>query len=331
MSDTAAAPVPFASLAELVDAADLVVAGVVAEVVEAGTPVGALHAEADDGLDEAVRARFDVGRTLKGEAPGRIDVESLRGRAPGRPWTPLEAGRWLVAFLRGSGERRMPVDPRLAGLPTLPDVDAPATADPLSAVAAEFEQVVERADTVTQADVLVAAAAARAGLRRPVDLGVLGRPAFGDALRRGAWLTIALAAGQTEALTELGPLLGRSDPALAPLRPLVIPAISAQRDPAALPDLATLARSDDEAVAWAAASALRGISDGRASGELVALLDSPYMRVRYQAVMGLAERVPEVEDGGPAFPRYEEDEPRYLGLWRDWWKRTRPHAGDRGL
>jgi hypothetical protein len=315
------APLPAVDIGSVLGAAEVVVAGTVGPPVAIDVSVSRLHARADARYDEAVGSKLAILRTLKGDArAATIDVATLRGRVPGRPWAPLRDGQCLVLFLHSVAPPLWaPVMPEAPALRTLPRLRAPTAAEPLRALASELEQVVERADTGEQAGILVEAALARAGTGLPVDLAAIERPAFAEHLRRAAWLAIALAAGQTEALAPLIPLFATTNPTIEPVLALLVPAVSELRDPSGFANLLALTTSGCEDMAWAAAYALRHIDHPRAAAELVGLLESPSQRVRYQAVMGLAEREPNLIDGGPAVQRYGEDEARYVGPWREWW------------
>ncbi len=52
---------------------------------------------------------------------------------------------------------------------------------------------------------------------------------------------------------------------------------------------------------------------------LAQLLDDPDLRVRYNAVMGMAKRLGRSREWAPSFERFKEDPDSFAGRWRRWW------------
>jgi HEAT repeat protein len=94
-------------------------------------------------------------------------------------------------------------------------------------------------------------------------------------------------------------------------------ALEGVHNPQAIPSLARLLNPNFLQARRSAASALRSTGDNAALEHLAKALYDSDKRVRYQAVMGLAE-ITEQYSWGPAVMLYDKDEQRYLEHWRDW-------------
>jgi hypothetical protein len=303
-----------------VAASQLVIVGTVVQVSDTSGPVSLVSPDANPSLDRLREARVAVKRVLYGSPTGPlVSVLYLEGKQPNRPWLTLRPGDTDLLFLRLANSAWAPVAPTLSPLPASPDVLPPAAdATREAAVAHELEQVILSDDAKTTPDILANAALARAQLPGDADLGQLASPALQDPVRRAAWIAIALADGHVEALRELPPLATRSPAAVDALAPVLAPLVSQVDSASARPYLVALLHASP-AMAWAAATALRQLHDPRAIPDLVAALDNPEQAVRYQAVMGLAELVPDV-DAGPSWPRFQQNEAEYLQRWKRWWQ-----------
>jgi hypothetical protein len=97
------------------------------------------------------------------------------------------------------------------------------------------------------------------------------------------------------------------------------------KDPGAIPDLELLQGVPSVAIRRGVAGALRGTRSSKALSGLARGLDDTDSKVRYLAVVGLAEIT-----GDSAFrpteARFKSDEARFLGHWRQW-AQTRIKAG----
>jgi hypothetical protein len=89
------------------------------------------------------------------------------------------------------------------------------------------------------------------------------------------------------------------------------------RDEQAVPELSALLQSKDDATREAAAEALRRIGSRSAIDPLVRALGDQDKKVRYQAVVGLAE-INGDKDHHPNLIDYDRDESRYLEHWKAW-------------
>lgn len=299
--------------------AELIVVGTVARV---GLHAGAVSlvapgARAPD--DELFRAELDVVRVLAGKPPGpSLGVLFVRSRTPARAWLELEPHQTVLLFLRSVAGGHAPVNPTGTPIRTLVQLPAaPPAATRTQAVAHELEQIVLRANPAAQRALIVQACQAHAGMRAAVDLAVLGQPAL-DATTRLAWVALALAAGQVDALSELNRLVASPAwPADGGLQSVIVQSTSQLRDPAARSALAALIQGRSVELARAAAMALRQLRIRDAEPDLIRALDHADQAVRYQAVMGLAELEPSAGEA-PSFAVYQADEARYLQRWKRW-------------
>ena len=92
------------------------------------------------------------------------------------------------------------------------------------------------------------------------------------------------------------------------------------RDSKAIPVLARLLKSRLLETRRGAVEALRSTGDSTAIKPLAGALDDSDSRVRYQAVMGLAE-ITRQGSMGPAIDLYGSNESYYLEYWRNWARR----------
>ncbi len=92
------------------------------------------------------------------------------------------------------------------------------------------------------------------------------------------------------------------------------------RDSKAIPVLARLLKSRLLETRRGAVEALRSTGDSTAIKPLAGALDDSDSRVRYQAVMGLAE-ITRQDSMGPAIDLYGTNESHYLEYWRNWARR----------
>ncbi|MFN7947557.1 MAG: HEAT repeat domain-containing protein [Blastocatellia bacterium] len=96
-------------------------------------------------------------------------------------------------------------------------------------------------------------------------------------------------------------------------------AVEGIRNPQAIPSLTPLLNSKFPRVRQSAACALRNTGDPAAIAPLIKALYDDERRVRYQAVMGLAE-ITEQYSWGAAVDLYNDNEEHYLTYWRSWAK-----------
>jgi HEAT repeats len=93
------------------------------------------------------------------------------------------------------------------------------------------------------------------------------------------------------------------------------------QDPAAVPSLTRLMRSQDAETRQSAAYALRHIGDEAAIEPLIAGLDDSDQNVRWTSVLGLAEIVGHRSGGqswAPADDTFKQNEQPYLDHWKEW-------------
>jgi hypothetical protein len=263
-------------------------------------------------------AQVRVLRVLSGSPQGsEIRVLFLRGTVPSRPWRVLSEGQTVLLFLKNTAHGYVLVVPTGSPIGTLREIAAPhATLNRTQAVARELEQILIHADTTSP--LFTQAVTARSALPEPIALDQIHLPAMPDPVRRLAWVVVALANQQPEALQLLIALLDNANLRHSALWSLLVRHVGELRQAAAIPDLARLIQSSDAALAGAAVVALRQLHDRSTLPHLVAALDHTDQAVRYQAVMGLAELEPGM-NGGPAWSVYQSDEQRYLHMWKRWW------------
>lgn len=89
------------------------------------------------------------------------------------------------------------------------------------------------------------------------------------------------------------------------------------RDPEAIPELSRLLLAQDVRIRRAAASALRHTAASDATAGLVRVLSDSDSRVRYTAVIGLAEITGQY-NWGPSIDLFEREGGRYLAHWKEW-------------
>ena len=227
-----------------------------------------------------------------------------------------------MLFLHAVGDAYRPVVPEGNLLRTLPDIaPLPYAETRAKAVAYELEQIILRADPISEAELIVEASTARVEVQGDVDLCLLDTPTLQVPVRRLAWVAVALADGKAEVLSEVAALC--TEPAsfsVGALQSLVLQQVRKTHNPAAYLQLAALSRSVSPQLAYAAIVALRQLHNPITFPDLIAALEYPEQQIRYQAVMGLAELVPD-EGVEPAFRQYREHESRYLEYWKQWWRR----------
>lgn len=311
-------PVPYSDFEQEVTTADVIIAGSVTAVSETDGPLTLVSPEARADEDQLMVAQVRVLRTLSGNPQGsNIRVLFLRGKLPSRPWRVLSEGQTVLLFLKNTERGYVLTVPTGSTIETLRDIAAPElTLNRTQAVARELEQIIVNADTTS--DMFNQAVTARSELSEPVALDEIHTPAMNDPVRRLAWVVVALANQQPEALQMLTELPENSNLRNSELWSQLVRRVSELRQAAAVPDLAQLIQSSNSALARAAVVALRQLHDRSTIPHLVAALDNADQQVRYQAVMGLAELEPGV-NGGPAWSVYQSDEQRYLQMWKRWW------------
>jgi hypothetical protein len=315
-------PVPADDLAHQIASADLIVVATVTKIGDTREPVSLVSPEARPDDDLLRMAELAVVRTLAGgHDSDTVRVFFLVGKAPSRPWIELTQGQTVLLFLRSAAGAYVPVAAAGNPIQTLPSTASPPVgASRTQAVAHELEQIILTAAPGAALSLLVQATRARAGLQGDVDLHLLGTPALQYGVRRTAWVSIALAEGKIEVLSEVAPLFAAPvTDAPEALRSLLIQKLSEIRTPAARQQLAALCQNARVDLARAAASALRQLHHPATIPDLIELLNNADLEVRYQAVMGLAELEPGVE-AGPSFEVYHSDESRYLQRWKQWWE-----------
>jgi hypothetical protein len=319
-----AAPMPNVDLAADSEKADLIVAGTIVRISPASEPVFLVSAQANSVDDQLYQAELSVARSLAGApAQGSLTVFFLRGRSPSRFWLELNPSDTVLLFLRHVQGGFVPLTTTGAPIRTLANLELPpAGASRIEAVAHELEQIILKADPVSNLATLVQASVARASMRRPVNLGLLQEAGLDNRTRRLAWVGIALSAGQFQAVAEFERLASSADWSPDPsLARVIVEGTSQLRDPAARPQLAQLMQSRAPGIALAAAMALRQLRTRAAEPDLIRGLDHPDENVRYQAVMGLAELEPSVGEA-PSFLLYQRNEAYYLEQWKRWGRQS---------
>lgn len=321
MLPSAGPPLGAVDLASSVVGADLIVVATVLETTQATDALSLVSKEGEAVHDQLRQADLSVVRTISGEpVHGRLRVLFLEGKAPSRSWLGLTQGQTVLLFLRAAGQAYVPVVPVGASILTLPEIPPPpAGSSRAQAVAHELEQIILTADPTAQLSLIVQASLARVALRSGLDYHLLDTPALQNPLRRAAWVAIALAEGATRALDHVPALFANPvEQPLDVLRSLIVQKIGELRALAARPQLAALLDSPSVELVRAAAVALRQLHDPSTVPNLIQALDNGDQEVRYQAVMGLAELEPSVDEG-PSYDLYRSDEPRYLRFWKQWW------------
>jgi hypothetical protein len=318
-------PRPAGALERDIRGSDLVVAGTVPQVGEARGDPSTVSPDARPHVDRLRSARVEILRVLSGDAPGpTVEILSLEGRVPSRPWVGLWTDQPLLLFIRSTARGHVVVDPTRSPIRTLDRIPPPEPgASAERAVAHELEQVILRADLPRQADVLVEATSARLEIHSPLDTTWMDAEAGPESLRRTAWVAVSLADGHIEALGTVPALFADpGTPEMEVVRNLVIGNVAQVRDPAAGPELARLLAHPRAELARSAARALRGLRHPGAAADLAGALDHPDQEVRYQALMGLAELHPGAGPA-PSFERFRANEPAYRDPWKAWWRRRR--------
>jgi hypothetical protein len=318
----ASGPIGATDIAYQIEAADLILAGTVTEVMDVDGSVSLVSERADSANDRLREAKLDVVRVIAGKViASSVSALFLEGKVPSQPWMVLRTGQTVLLFLRAVGDVYAPIMPEGSPIRTLPDITPlPAKRGGSATVTYELEQIVLRADHVFESDLIVEASLARVGVRGDVDLGMLGTSSLREPIRRMAWVAIALADEKVAVLSEVEALC--AEPASPPadvLQSLLMQQVRKTRNLAAHSELARLSRSAMPELAYVATLALRQLHDPVTLPDLIVALEHPDQQVRYQAVMGLAELEPEA-GLGPAFKRYCENESLYLHQWKQWWQ-----------
>ena len=317
----AGGPVPEGTLESTIRGSDLIVAATVVEIKDAPGDPSLVSPDATPERDRLRIADAEVLRVLAGEAQvPSLEILFLEGRVPSRPWIGLWTDQPLLLFLRASARHLIVADATMSPIRTLARIPQPEmalTAD--HAVAHELEQIILRADTTREANILTEATAARLQLPLPLLIAEDAEAMGHEPLRRTAWAAVSLASQHLAELADVAALLSEaSSPELEVVRRFVVGKIAEIRNPQARPELAALLSHPWTAVARSAARALRAFGDARAAPHLADALDHPDQEVRYHALMGLAELYP---DAGPApsWERFRAAESEYRNRWKDWW------------
>jgi hypothetical protein len=314
--------VPASDLPGQIAGADLIVVARVERVRAAAGSLALVSPEARPEYDELRQADLRVLRVLAGAPPSdQPRLFFLAGRVPSRPWLTLAEGQTALLMLRVAQAGYVPVTPTGSALPALADAAAPPPGTaPAQAVAREVEQIILTGGPAVDEGLIERAATARLELPGPVELGRLDHLPPPVAPRRAAWIALALAAGQEEALALVPTLFdGPPSPALEALQGLAVQQIDRDWPRSARPRLVALVWHERPLVARAAAAALRRLGDPAAAADLIGALDHPDQLVRYDAVMGLAALEPTV-DAGPSLETFRADEARYIQTWKTWWR-----------
>lgn len=309
-------PVPVLRMSDLVAASDLIVVGSVTKtnsdgqvtISASGGPVAATSIVASLSISEVLKGDF---RSATVDVSFAEPVEPIGFRS-------IPTGSPRIFFLKRSGNAFVPTSPYY---PVLPAAEGPSLlADNPTGRVIEVLARVMQSESSSTPDKLEAIEMVR-GSRTAAALEGLGVAlASSDrelSLRAGAAL---LAVRDYRGLSVLeavvtGARIGVSDETYA----VLIDGIRSVDDPTAIPFLErTLAGGDAES-REAAVRALRGMKAPRAIAGMVQALSDNDIRVRYNAVIGLAE-VTGKPEWGPSYDTFTSDEQRYLQAWKDWAK-----------
>lgn len=310
-----AAPVPHLALGELVQMADIVVAGTVTDVAEKG-------AVALSTANGTVPARLMTGAlSVDVVLKGSVQSSSLdfQFSIPDVPigFAGIQLDVYRVFFLKLAGttyELASPYRPSIVGVRSRA-VRSSETIDKVL----EMVAAVLRTDTTDDEMKLEACHALWGNTSAEA---VTGLRAALKSRNQSVALTAAaalLSNGDQTAWQLAETALTRSDGSISPevLHNLRVALSEKPASDAAIAARARLLRAGDVETRRAVSVSLRRLRSPLAVESLTRALDDDDVEVRYSAVMGLAESTGRNE-WGPSMPAFLEDQQRYIRLWKEW-------------
>src|SRR5205085_12201864 len=111
-----------------------------------------------------------------------------------------------------------------------------------------------------------------------------------------------------------------SDAAIQNLRVELGRAISNIHSSTVLPQLEHFSESDDQLLRGSAVLALRTIASPTSVPLLIDRLDDSDQDIRYVSVIALALIINKVGDWAPSRQMFDQQENKYVSLWKEWWQ-----------
>lgn len=318
LSSTVTVPVPVVQLSDLVDRADVIVVGTVIGVNVDGAMTFKINDNAITG--ERRVASVSVDEVLKGNQ--QLSLMNIVYGVPDEPigFRMPRVGTQQLFFLKRVGNTFEFASPYYPDLPAVSG-DPTTESDPADKVIQVLGRVI-RSDSVSaleKAEVMEMIRGNRSAAAIATLNTMLASRDRELSLKAAATL-VSAHDYRGLALIEsiiIGSRIGVSDETYAD----VLDAIRTVSDVSALPLLERAIAGGDADVREAAVRALRNIGSPQAIDALIRRLDDDEQRVRYHAVIGLAESTGKSE-WGPSFDAFLADEQRYIRAWKDW-ARTR--------
>jgi hypothetical protein len=311
-------PGPLLDLASLTEHADLIVIGEIVSVQDAGQKL--VSEEGRVSKAQRITASLNVTRTLKGaQRLGLLEFETF-APAFDSGYAVVSPKQFGMFFLRTDKGMYVVLNPYY------PFVVAPHQAHgsrggDLDRVVSEIAYILasssssaeDRRKAVYVLDSARVASATNALRRATHDVDVVVRlQALAALLKRN----------DISELNVVEDILLRQPPNIEQyLKGNLAAALDGIKDSRAIPALTDLLAASEVVVRQRAAAALRHMGAVGAIGPLIIALKDSDRRVRYEAVVGLAEITAQYE-WAPSIEVFQKDEQRYLTHWREW-ARTR--------